>query len=196
MTEPTASLRNNITFEATLGRQALAFETTWGLFSPKAIDEGTALLADHLIITPTDYGLDLGCGYGALGLYMASLAPEGRVDMVDKDFVAVDYANRNAQLNQLSNARAFLSNGFSHIPAEAQYNVIVSNIPAKIGGELLTIFLHDALAHLYPNGRLYVVTISGLKEYMKRNLTSAFGNYEKLKQSRTYTAAVAVKQPD
>jgi 16S rRNA (guanine1207-N2)-methyltransferase len=185
--------RADVRFDAVLHGQKISLVTTWGLFSPRTIDEGTQLLAEKLEISPSNDCLDLGCGYGPLGLVMARLAPGGQTHMLDKDFVAVDYANRNAKMNQLTNARAYLSNGFSHVPAESKFDVIASNIPAKIGGELLEIFLEDAYSHLNPGGRLYVVVISGLKDYMKRHLTARFGNYDKLGQSRTYTAAVAIK---
>jgi 16S rRNA G1207 methylase RsmC len=187
-------LRKDITFQAKLRDKTYSFHTTWGIFSPKAIDEGTQLLIDHLEINPEDDCLDLGCGYGPLGLVLARMAPKGNTHLVDKDFVAIDYAHKNLQLNNISNAHAYLSNGFDQIPPSARFDVIVSNVPAKIGGELLSIFLEDAYARLKPGGKLYVVTISGLKDYMKRNLNEHFGNYKKLKQSKTYTAAVAIKQ--
>lgn len=182
------------TFDATLHAQKFIFETTWGLFSPKAIDEGTQLLAEKLVINPADDCLDLGCGYGPLGLLMARLAPDGETHLIDKDFVAVDYSAKNADLNHIPNTTAYLSNGFSHVPADAKFDIIASNVPAKIGNELLELMLADAHAHLKPGGRLYIVTISGLKDYMKRHLNSQFGNYQKLGQSRTYTAAVATKK--
>jgi 16S rRNA (guanine1207-N2)-methyltransferase len=187
-------LKQDIIFTATLANHPLTFHSTWGLFSPKCIDEGTDLLVRYLDIPTNARVLDLGCGYGPLGLAIAKMAPRGSVDMVDKDFTAVEYANRNAQINGLANARAYLSNGFAQVPEDQTFDVIVSNIPAKIGGELLSIFLYDAYNHLHPGGKLYIVTISGLKEYMKRHLTETFGHYDKLKQSKTYTAAVAIKQ--
>ncbi len=113
--------------------------------------------------------------------------------MVDKDFVAVEYAAKNAELNHLANTKTYLSNGFSHVPVELKFDLIASNLPAKISGELLEIFLSDAHARLKPSGRLYVVTISGLKDYIKRHLTTTFGNYDKLAQSKTYTTACAQK---
>ena len=190
----TDHLRHDIVFNARLRGHDLTFHSTWGLFSPKAIDEGTDLLIKHLEVAPDAAVLDLGCGYGPLGLAIAKLAPKGTGDRVDKDFVAVDYANLNAQLNHVDNAHAYLSNGFDQVPPDRRFDVIVSNVPAKIGGELLAIFLADAHTRLNPGGRLYVVTISGLKDYMKRHLTDVFGNYKKLKQSKTYTAALAHKQ--
>ncbi|TCT18041.1 class I SAM-dependent methyltransferase [Thiobaca trueperi] len=191
--EQLAGLRRDIHFTAELGGHSLTLHSTWGLFSPREIDEGTRLLLDHLDIEPGDDCLDLGCGYGPIGLTLATLAPQGRTLMVDKDFVAIDYANRNARLNGLTNATAQLSNGFDQIELGLRFDLIASNVPAKVGKELLAILLHDAQARLRPGGRLYLVTINGLRQYMKRNLTEVFGNYDKLKQGAHYTVALARK---
>jgi len=187
-------LRADIDFSAELGGRVLHLYSTWGLFSPREIDEGTRLLLDHVEVTPGDDCLDLGCGYGPIGLTLAALAPAGRTLMVDKDFIAVDYANRNAARNGLTNAHAQLSNGFAQVDPGLRFDLIASNIPAKVGKELLAILLHDAHARLRPGGRLYVVTINGLRQYMKRNLGEVFGNYDKLKQGPHYTVALAVRE--
>jgi len=184
-------LRTDIQLTAELGGRTLVLRSTWGLFSPREIDEGTRLLLRHIEVRDADDCLDLGCGYGPIGLAMATLAPEGRTLMVDKDFVAVDYSNRNAERNGIGNARAQLSNGFDQIDPERRFDLIASNIPAKVGKELLSLYLHDAKERLRPGGRLYVVTINGLRQYMKRNLTEVFGNYHKLKQGARYTVALA-----
>ena len=192
--DPIARLRQAIGFDAELGGRTLKLESTWGLFSPREIDEGTRLLLDHIEVAEDAACLDLGCGYGPIGLALANRAPRGQTLMVDKDFVAVDYANRNARRNGLANAHAMLSNGFDQIPADLRFHLIASNIPAKVGKELLSILLHDARARLLPSGRLYVVTINGLREFMKRNLKEVFGNYDKLKQGPHYTVALAVRE--
>lgn len=180
-------IRQDIRFDAELCGYPFSFLSTWGIFSPREIDEGTDLLLKYLDINPTDDCFDLGCGYGPVGLVMAKLAPQGKTLMVDKDFMAVEYSNRNAQLNKLPNAQAMLSNGFQHIDPSLRFDVIASNIPAKVGKEMMTILLHDMKKHLKPNGRIYLVTINGLREYMKRNLQEVFGNYSKLKQGKNYT---------
>jgi 16S rRNA G1207 methylase RsmC len=191
-TDQLAALRAPIRFEAELRGQRLQFESTWGLFSPREIDEGTRLLLQHLQeIAPDADCLDLGCGYGPIGLTLAALAPQGQTLMVDKDFVAVDFARRNAGLNGLRNAESLLSNGFEQIPPKARFDLIASNVPAKVGKELLSILLHDAYARLRPGGQLYLVTISGLRAFIKRNLQEVFGNYDKLKQGAHYTVALA-----
>ncbi len=186
-------LRQDIVFTTRLGEFDFTFHSTWGIFSPREIDEGTRLLIEHMVVKPDADCFDLGCGYGPIGLYMARCAPQGQTLMVDKDFMAVHYSNANAKRNQLNNAQAHLSNGFDHIDPKLRFDVIASNIPAKVGKELLSLILHDARARLKPNGKLYVVTINGLRQYMKRNLTEVFGNYDKLKQGRAYTVALAIK---
>lgn len=189
----TDKLREDIRFEAELCGHPFTFLSTWGTFSPRGIDEGTALLLKYLDIQPTDACFDLGCGYGPIGLTMAKLAPQGQTLMADRDFVAVDYSNRNAALNRIPNARAILSNGFQQVDKDLRFDVIASNIPAKVGKEMMSILLHDMHQHLKPGGRVYLVTINGLREYMKRNLKTVFGNFKKLKQGANYTISYAEK---
>jgi len=188
-----AALRAPIRFEAELAGRRLRFESTWGLFSPREIDAGTALLLRHVQVASDADCLDLGCGYGPIGCTLAALAPRGRTLLVDKDFVAVDFARRNAALNRLTNAEAQLSNGFEQIDPARRFDLIASNIPAKVGKELLTLLLHDARTRLKPGGQLYVVTINGLRQFMQRHLRDVFGNYEKLKQGPHYTVALALR---
>ncbi len=186
-------LKRDIVFEAELAGRSMTFHSTWGLFSPRQIDSGTALLLKHLQVRPDEVALDIGCGYGPLGLAIAAQASQGQVHMVDKDFVAVDYANQNARINGLNHAQAYLSNGLSHVPDDVRFTTVVSNIPAKVGKELLSILLWDSHQALAPGGQMVVVTINGLRQFMKRHMQDVFGNYEKVKQGRDYTVSRAVK---
>ena len=189
-----AQLKSDIQFSETLKDHTLKFKSTWGIFSPREIDAGTHLLLKHLELQENEIALDLGCGYGPIGLTIAACAPKGQVHMVDKDFMAVEYASRNAELNGLNHAKAYLSNGLSHVPKEIQFTTVVSNVPAKVGKEMLSIMLHDIHAQLAPGGQLVVVTINGLRDYMKRNFNEVFGNYEKVKQGKDYTISRCVKE--
>lgn len=186
-------LREDIVFRETLNGFPFVFHSTWGLFSPRNIDEGTLLLLEYVEINDDDDCLDLGCGYGPLGLTLAKLAPEGTTTLVDRDFKAIEYSKKNAELNNISNVDILLSNGFDQI-RDNKFDVIVSNIPAKVGNELMTLFFHDAMRQLNKNGRIYVVTINGLREYIKRVFKDIFGNYKKLKQGKNYTVAMAIKK--
>lgn len=187
------SYRQDIKFTETLCKQTLHFVSTWGIFSPREIDDGTRLLMKYIKINPDDNCFDLGCGYGPIGLCMAKLAPHGKTLLVDKDFMAVEYSNKNAQLNHIDNATAMLSNGFQHIDKNKLFNVIASNVPAKVGKEMMSLMLHDAHHHLESDGKLYLVTVNGLRQYMKRNLKEVFGNYKKIKQGKTYTIHLATR---
>ena len=185
-------LREDIIFNEVLCGQPLTFHTTWGLFSPREIDEGSKLLLQHLEVEEHSNCLDLGCGYGAIGLTLAKLAKQGQTTLVDKDFVAIEYAKRNAELNKINNVDILLSNGFDQI-RNKKFDLVVSNIPAKVGNELMTLFFYDAHRQLSPGGKIVVVTINGLRSYIKRTFNEIFGNYKKLKQGKNYTISMAQK---
>lgn len=185
--------RKDMLIKTELCGELMQFSTTWGLFSPRAIDEGSKLMLQYIKVNENDNCLDIGCGYGPLGLTLAKLAPNGKTTLIDKDFVAVNYTEKNIQLNRLSNCETFLSNGLDQVGSR-QFNLIVSNIPAKVGNELLSLFLIDAWKHLQPGGRFYVVTITGIRKYIERSFKEVFGNYKKIKQGKTYTVAMTIKQ--
>ena len=75
-----------------------------------------------------------------------------------------------------------------------EFDVIVSNSPAKVGKEMLYIYLFDALEYLKPGGSFYIVTITGLRQFFKRGFLEVFGNYDKIKQGKTYTVARGIKR--
>jgi 16S rRNA G1207 methylase RsmC len=187
-------LRQDISFEDTLMGHRLNFHTTWGLFSPKAIDSGTRLLLDYLEVKPDEQALDLGCGYGPIGLAIAKQARDGFCTLVDKDFVAIEYAKKNAALNRISNVNIYLSDGCKHLGNET-FSLVVTNLPAKTSKEHYYLFFHDAWLRMQPGGRIYVVVISGLRKFIDKAFTEIFGNHKKIKQGQTYTVAMAVKEP-
>ena len=82
----------------------------------------------------------------------------------------------------------------SGVPEAEQFDYIVSNLPAKTGGEMLTVLMYDAWRHLKPGGRFCVVTVTGLRRFIERHMKQRFGNYDKLKQNPRYTVALAVRQ--
>ncbi len=186
------ALREDLTVEVDVRAVQLRLASTWGLFSPRAVDAGTRLLLQHVEVGESDDCCDLGCGYGVIGLVLASLAPGGRTTLLDKDFVAVEYARRNAERNRIGNARALLSNGFDGLDDDT-FDVIATNLPAKSGKELYRIMFHDAAARLAPGGRFYVVSLSALRHFVARELGAVLGNCRKLKTSGQYTLALAVR---
>jgi len=188
------NLKKDIEIVVNLLDNELTLHTRWGVFSPRSIDEGTLLLMKHIEVGVNDICLDLGCGYGPIGLALAKHCTKGEVHMIDKDFVAIELANNNAKLNNLSNAKAYFSDAFLQIPDEIKFDQVISNLPAKVGREQLSIILYDALDVLKPGGKITVVTINGLKDFIKNNFKSVFGNYKKLKQGQKYIVSQAIKQ--
>ena len=188
------NLKKDIEIVVNLLDNELTLHTRWGVFSPRSIDEGTLLLMKHIEVGVNDICLDLGCGYGPIGLALAKHCTKGEVHMVDKDFVAIELANNNANLNNLSNAKAYFSDAFLQVPNEVKFDQVISNLPAKVGREQLSIILYDAFDALKPGGKITVVTINGLKDFIKNNFKSVFGNYKKLKQGQKYIVSQAIKQ--
>jgi len=187
-------LKKDLSIQTTLLGHDLTLKTRWGVFSPRAIDEGTLLLMKYLDIDEHDKCLDLGCGYGPIGLSVAKSCPQGEVHMVDKDFVAVELSNNNAKLNHIDNAKAYLSDAFLNVNKDNYFDQIISNVPAKVGREQLSIILYDAYDALKPGGKITFVTINGLRNFIKDNFKSVFGNYKKLKQGQKYTISQAIKK--
>ena len=188
------NLKKDIEIVVNLLDNEFTLYTRWGVFSPRSIDEGTLLLMKHIEVGVNDICLDLGCGYGPIGLALAKHCTKGEVHMVDKDFVAIELANNNANLNNLSNAKAYFSDAFLQVPNEVKFDQVISNLPAKVGREQLSIILYDAFDALKPGGKITVVTIKGLKDFIKNNFKSVFGNYKKLKQGQKYIVSQAIKQ--
>jgi 16S rRNA G1207 methylase RsmC len=189
-----SKLKKDIILDVELLGTKLNLHTRWGVFSPRSIDDGTLLLMKYISADEGDVCLDLGCGYGPIGLALAQQCHKGQVHMVDKDFIAVELANENAQRNGIVNAKAYLSDAFTHVPSEIKFSQIISNIPAKVGREQLSIILYDAFDALESGGKITVVTINGLKDFIKSNFKSVFGNYKKIKQGQKYIISQAVKQ--
>ena len=187
-------LKQDIVFDVTLRGRMMQFHSTWGLFSPRKIDDGSYKLIENIEVAPTDVTLDIGCGYGPIGVAIGMACPEGEVHMVDKDFLAVQYAAQNAELNHVANTTAYVSNALSEVPRGMKFDNIVSNLPANVGKEMLSIILHDAKTHLKDGGKICVVTVAGLRKFIRRNFEEVFGNYDKIKQGKTYTVAQAFKE--
>lgn len=171
----------------------LRFRSTFGLFSTQEIDAGTRLLIENLEVPEGATCLDLGCGYGPIGITMAKLNPSGFIYFVDRDFVAVEYAEKNCKLNNIINYKMLLSNGLNAIPNTVAFDLVASNLPTHISNDMLRVIMNDVEKRLDTGGRFYVVTVARLKPFIKREFEAIFGNYEKAAHNSKYVVSLARK---
>lgn len=160
----TVYLKKRITFA--WQRQPLLFDVAELLFSSHDIDVGTQFLLRNLppLASPPRQILDLGCGYGPLGIVLAHTWPQAAVLLADKDLLAVHYAAHNVALNGLPNATVAASIGVDDLPPELRFNLIVSNVPGHIGATAIEQdFIHKPLARLAPGGVYALVIVQPLK---------------------------------
>ena len=144
------------------------FAVAHTLFSTFKIDVGSNLLLKTIKVDSPKRILDLGCGYGTLGIVLASIFPEAKVTMVDRDLLAIRYSRYNRSLNKVSNTQVVGSVGMESISSES-YDLIVSNIPAKIGDLAIEReFILEPLKLLKPGAQYWFVVVSGLNRLIPK----------------------------
>ncbi len=142
--------------------QKFNFAVATTLFSTFDIDHGTDILIRAIITNNPKSILDIGCGYGPLGIILAKNNPQAEVIMVDRDLLAVRYTKYNIVKNNVTNAIALGGLGVEAVK-DRTFDLIVSNIPAKIGDEAITQeFILDAYKLLNPGGEYWIVVVSAL----------------------------------
>lgn len=145
----------NISF--TLRGNKLHFKSDSGVFSKNEVDFGSRLLIDTFQF-PTAEGnlLDIGCGYGPIGLALAKCTETRNVDMIDVNERALELAKDNARVNNIVNVSIFKSNLYESIH-EKQYAAILSNPPIRAGKKVVHQILEESNRYLKANGELWIV---------------------------------------
>ena len=148
--------------------QEFSFAIANTLFSTFDLDHGTDILIRAIVPNNPKSILDIGCGYGSLGIMLAKTNPQAEIVMVDRDLLAVRYANYNIAKNKITNAIAIGGLGIESVK-DKTFDLIVSNIPAKIGDEAITQeFILDPIARLNPQGELWIVVVNKLNRLIPR----------------------------
>jgi 16S rRNA (guanine1207-N2)-methyltransferase len=171
----------------------LRLATQPGVFAHRGLDLGTELLIEAMHVSPTARVLDLGCGYGAIGIAAAKLATKGEAVLVDSDIRATRLAQRNIELNGLTNASVILGDGTNDLPPKSRFDVVVSNPPTHSGREVLDEMVAGAYQVLKPRGQLYLVINRLLS--LKREVEDVFGGSEVIARSKGFVVIRAQKQP-
>jgi 16S rRNA (guanine1207-N2)-methyltransferase len=142
-------------------------QTAPGLFSAGRVDDGTRLLLSYLPRTKPTRVLDLGCGYGALGLPIAVAYPEAHLTLVDRDLLAVELSGANSRQLKLANVECRGSLGYRDV-ADSRFDWVLCNVPARIGDEAIAYILGAGAARLATGGELRIVVIRDLEAVVQR----------------------------
>ncbi|SFB61376.1 16S rRNA (guanine1207-N2)-methyltransferase [Cohnella sp. OV330] len=142
--------------EAELRGQKLQFVSDSGVFSRDGVDYGSRVLVEHIELGQQDRVLDVGCGYGPIGLTAARLVPRGHVTMLDVNERAVALSRENAALNGIGNVDIQVSDLYEAVGGRT-FDVILSNPPIRAGKAVVHRILEEAVSHLNPGGSLWIV---------------------------------------
>jgi len=156
----------------TLNDIELIFETSSTVFSPQGIDAGTLAMLSVVDFSPTDRVLDLGCGYGVVGIYAAKLIGALNVVMSDIDAECVELSRRNTQSNGVGEIVAVVSDGFDNID-DKDFSIILSNPPYHSDFSVPKRFIEKGFNRLKIGGSFYMVTKR--KDWYKNKFISIFG---------------------
>lgn len=185
--KPTSE-KNEERIETIFNDRKFRFRTSSGVFSKKFIDFGSMLLINTFL---DDYDkrdskiLDAGCGYGPIGIVIASFFNSAEVDMLDINERAVELAGTNAMDNKVTNVNIFISDAFESVMES--YDAIVTNPPIRAGKKTVFDFFEGAFQRLRHGGVFYcVIQKKHGAESAFRKLKELFGNCEMIARKSGY----------
>lgn len=179
-----------------LGKEFI-FNTSNSVFSKTAVDFGTMVMIETFVENEKGFEgsiLDLGCGYGPVGVMLAKTMGDVKITMVDINERAVKLSSLNGEENKVSNKlNVFQSNIFERV--EESFDRILTNPPIRAGKETVYTFFDGAFEHLKTGGKLYVVIQKkqGAKSAIDK-LTQLFDNCETLYKKSGYFILCCTKQ--
>lgn len=192
--EPTiAHNRHQWEFEL-VGRQ-FKFITDTNVFSKKTVDYGSRVLIEHFetATLPTGAILDVGCGYGPIGLALA-VKTNREVHMIDINQRALDLAKENAALNKITGITTYKSNIYEAV-TKKDFAAVVSNPPIRAGKEVVHAIISEAHDHLKSGGSLTIVIQKkqGAPSAQKK-MAEVFGSSTIVAKDKGYYIIVSEKE--
>jgi 16S rRNA (guanine1207-N2)-methyltransferase len=190
-TEPGIAAGTWHEFDAVIPGGELRLCSLPGIFSYDRIDDGTRLLLESVHLGTGGSVLDLGCGYGVIGL-CAALAGAGHVDLLDVNLLAIAAAGRNLLHHGAKNAQAIASDGLGAV-AGGHYDLILSNPPFHAGQavdyQMAEAFIQQSVGVLNPGGRLIFVANHFIR--YERLMAGLFRHVEVLGEDQRYRVILA-----
>ncbi|RST71763.1 class I SAM-dependent methyltransferase [Siminovitchia acidinfaciens] len=183
-----------IYWDTKLRSHPFRFKTDRGVFSKQEVDFGSRLLIDSFAL-PGAPGplLDLGCGYGPIGLSLAKDFPDRVIHMADINERAVGLAKENAAANQVENVKIYESDAFQSV-GEKDFAAILINPPIRAGKQVIFDMFEKACHHLVENGELWIVIQKKQgAPSAKTKLEEVFGEVETVTKKKGYYIIQAKK---
>lgn len=177
----------------TLRNHKMKFKTDNGVFSKGEVDFGSRLLIETFQFPETEGDiLDVGCGYGPIGLSLAKETNQ-TVHMIDVNMRALSLAKENAEINNITNVKIYESNLFTQV-AGKQFAAIVTNPPIRAGKAIVHAIFEQSFAHLLDGGELWVVIQKkqGAPSAEKK-IIEVFGNAQIVAKKKGYFIIKAKK---
>jgi len=189
---PSSPLRMGL-IRARLRDRCFEFFTASGVFSKRKIDLGTRLLIETMELPEEGLALDVGCGYGAIGIVAAAIRPRLHVILTDINERAVWLAKKNV-VHNLVVANAEVRQGFLYEAVEGlEFDVILSNPPIAAGLRVVEALIKGASERLKPGGSLQIVVRSKMASRPKAFMENYFGNVEIVERKSGYRVLKSVK---
>ncbi|MDD3067751.1 MAG: class I SAM-dependent methyltransferase [Acholeplasmataceae bacterium] len=144
------------TIDVQIKGTSFRFYTDRGVFSKSGLDFGSKLLLETIQFSSNEkIVIDMGCGYGPMGIYAAKMCPKAIIHMVDVNERALDLALKNAELNHVNNTKFYKSHLFEEIDFKA--DLIITNPPIRAGKVTIFDLYEQAQKHLNSKGKLILV---------------------------------------
>lgn len=168
---PTAHPR----FDTTIWNQHLILETDERLFSPRQPDKGSIVMLQQIVLKPDDRLLDLGCGYGLVGLAAAKVLTPEQVCLVDVDPLAIAVASRNAVANGLGTVRIVQGDG-PDVASPDLFSLILCNPPYHTDFSVAKSLIEKSVNRLKTGGKLVLVVKR--VDWYRNKMTHVFGGVQ------------------
>ena len=170
------------------------FVTASSVFSKKRVDTGTRLLIESMTLPKEGSVLDVGCGYGAVGIVAATFHQKLHVVMTDVNMRAARLAQENIKRNKVTNAE--VRSGYLYEPVEGStFNVVISNPPVSAGMETVRAVITQAPKVMAPKATLQMVIRSKIGgKALQALLETVFGNSRVLARESGYRVLIAEKR--
>jgi 16S rRNA (guanine1207-N2)-methyltransferase len=137
--------------------QTLKLQTDRGVFAKGRVDFGSQFLIESIRVPEEASLLDIGCGYGPIGLSLAKESSRRSVTLADVNRRALELARQNALLNGVAEQVQVVESDLFQSLADSVYDCIVSNPPVRAGKQVVHALLHDSTHYLRDGGELWIV---------------------------------------